>query len=220
MIPEPCAIQYPVALDRIRRSQFETFNGVLAVKKSTANISTLVAVGGSLVALPAAALELGEAQINSSLGQALRVSIAYALAPNETLANTCVSTQVGQPGGGMPRASSSRISVANGMISITGTTVVREPILSMRVNIHCPYAAQLSRDYTLFVDPSGISAQATTAQAAVTTQGVANPQRISRPAAVVATAVERAEAAVPAAHAHAGAVGRAVPVLQAARVAA
>ncbi len=158
------------------------------MKKSTANISTLVAVGGSLVALPAAALELGEAQVNSSLGQPLRVSIAYALAPNETLANTCVSTQVGQPGGSMPTASSSRISVANGIISITGTAAVREPIISMRVNIRCPYAAQLSRDYTMFVDPAGISAQATTAQAAATTQRVSNPQRISRPTAVVATA--------------------------------
>ena len=158
------------------------------MKKSTANISALVAVGGSLVALPAAALELGEAQINSSLGQPLRVSIAYALGPNETLANTCVSTQVGQPGGGEPKVSSSKISVANGIISITGTTAVREPIISMRVNIRCPYAAQLSRDYTMFVDPTGITAQATTAQAASTTQSLATPQRISTPTAVVARA--------------------------------
>jgi hypothetical protein len=149
------------------------------VKKSTANISTLVAVGGSLVALPAAALELGEAQINSTLGQPLRASIAYALAPNETLANTCVSTQVGQPGGGGPISGASKISVANGIISITGTAVVREPIISMRVNIRCPYAAQLSREYTMFVDPSGIPAQVTSAQAAVATQRVATPQVVA-----------------------------------------
>jgi hypothetical protein len=158
------------------------------VKKSTANISTLVAVGGSLVAFPAAALELGEAQINSSLGQPLRVSIAYALGPNESLANTCVSTQVGQPGGGISKVISSKISVANGIISIAGTAAVREPIISMRVNIRCPYAAQLSHDYTMFVDPAGISAQATTEQAAATTQEVATPQKMATPTAVVARA--------------------------------
>jgi len=165
------------------------------VKKSTANISTLVAVGGSLVALPAAALELGEARINSSLGQPLRASIAYALAPNETLASTCVSTQVGQPGG-VPEVSSARTSVANGIISIRGTTAVREPIISVRLNIRCPYAAQLSRDYTLFVDPAGgIPAQVATAQAATTTQGVATTRSAPSPTPVVATAAAPRRAA-------------------------
>ena len=139
------------------------------MKKSTTNISTLVAVGGSLIALPAAALELGEAQINSSLGQPLRASIAYALAPNETLSSTCVSTQVGQPGSAAPKTGASKISVANGIISIIGTAAVREPIISMRVTIRCPYAAKLSREYTVFVDPAGIPAQVTIAQAAATT---------------------------------------------------
>ncbi len=139
------------------------------MKKSTTNISTLVAVGGSLVTFPAAALELGEAQINSSLGQPLRASIAYALGPNETLSNTCVSTQVGQPGANALTGSASKISIANGIISITGTSAVREPIISMRVNIRCPYAAQLSREYTMFVDPATFTAQAPIAQAAATT---------------------------------------------------
>jgi hypothetical protein len=139
------------------------------VKKSTTNISTLVAVGGSLVTFPAAALELGEAQINSSLGQPLRASISYALGPNETLSNTCVATQIGQPGASALTGSASKISIANGIISITGTSAVREPIISMRVNIRCPYAAQLSREYTMFVDPAGLTAQAPVAQAAATT---------------------------------------------------
>ena len=160
------------------------------MKKSTANISALVAVGGSLVALPAAALELGEAKINSSLGQPLRASIAYALAPNETLASTCVSTQVGQPGGSVANPSAAKISIANGLISITGTTAVREPIISMRINIRCPYAAQLSRDYTMFVDPAGIPAATVVAQSAPATRTsaastVAAPRRPVSTAPVV-----------------------------------
>lgn len=155
------------------------------MKNSTANISTLIAVGGSLVALPAAALELGEAQINSSLGQPLRASIAYALAPNEALANTCVSMQVGQPGGSEIGESASKISVANGIISIAGTAAIREPIISLRVNIRCPYAAQLSRDYTMFVDPAEI-AVATAAPAATVTQRVPTRQSTPVRSAVVA----------------------------------
>ncbi|MDH5455521.1 MAG: hypothetical protein OEY37_05565, partial [Gammaproteobacteria bacterium] len=50
---------------------------------ATRAILPLVALGGGLAATPAAALELGELTVQSSLGQPLRASIAYALAPNE-----------------------------------------------------------------------------------------------------------------------------------------
>ena len=178
MIPEPPAIGTAGALVRIRVQPLSKIYGVSAVKKSTASISTLVAVGGSLVALPAAALELGEAQIKSSLGQPLRASIAYALAPNETLENTCVAVQSGQFAGSAPDLSASKISVANGVISITGTTAVREPIVSMRLNVRCPYAAQLSREYTMFVDPAGIAFTANNVQPASARPGTATPAPI------------------------------------------
>lgn len=145
--------------------------GASAVKNSTANISTLVAVGGTLISLPAAALELGEVQVRSHLGQPLRASVAFALAPTEALSNTCVSVQSGKLPGGMPGVGDATVSVANGVISITGKTPVREPLISVRLNVHCPYAAQISRDYTMLVDPSGISepVQAAATQPAATT---------------------------------------------------
>ncbi len=99
------------------------------MKKSTTSISTLVAVSGSLVALPAAALELGEAQIKSSLGQTLQADIAYALAPNETLASTCISTQFGQPGSAASKTGASKISIANGIISAIKEIGVEVPIV-------------------------------------------------------------------------------------------
>lgn len=117
-------------------------------------IPTLVAVGGGLAALPAAALELGDVKVESSLGQPLRASIAYALAPNEALYDTCVSLQRATPGGDLPSVSRASIRIANGLISITGRSIIREPLMSMRVNIRCPYTPQLSRDYMLFVDPA------------------------------------------------------------------
>jgi len=135
------------------------------VKKSTANISTLAAVGGSLVALPAAALELGDATVNSSLGQPLRASIAYALAPNEAISSSCVSVQASRTHGAVPGAGAASISVANGIISITGKSAIREPLITVRLNVHCPYAGRISRDYTMFVDPVGVSEQISLPQA-------------------------------------------------------
>ena len=135
------------------------------MKKSTANISTLAAVGGSLVALPAAALELGDAKVNSSLGQPLRASIAYALAPNEAISNSCVSVQASRTHGAVPGAGVGSVSVANGIISIIGKSAIREPLITVRLNVHCPYAGRISRDYTMFVDPVGVAEQISLPQA-------------------------------------------------------
>ena len=62
----------------------------------------LVAAGGSLAALPAGAIELGEAVVESHLGQPLRASIAYALAPHEQIADTCVSVGRTRSAAGLP----------------------------------------------------------------------------------------------------------------------
>ena len=113
-------------------------------------IPALVAAGGGFAALPAVALELGDVRVESSLGQPLRASIAYALAPNEALASTCVSLQPTSAGDSLPTISRATVSVAEGLISITGDAVVREPLMSMRLNVRCPYTVQLSRDYMLF----------------------------------------------------------------------
>lgn len=136
------------------------------MKKSTTSISTLFALGGSLAALPAAALELGSVKVNSSLGQPLRASIAYALAPNESIANTCVSVNGGRMHGSVPGVGIATVSIANGVISITGKSAVREPVVTMRLNVHCPYAGRISREYTMLLDPVGVAEQVSLAQTA------------------------------------------------------
>ncbi len=126
------------------------------MRKSTAKISTLVAVSGGLVALPVAALELGEVQVRSSIGQPLRASIAYALGPNEMLTSTCVSLQRRLPrDSDMPIVGPATVSIGDGFIEIAGKSVVQEPLVTMRVNVNCPYTAKLSREYILFLDPAG-----------------------------------------------------------------
>jgi hypothetical protein len=112
-------------------------------------------MGGAcgLMAIPASALELGDVQINSSLGQPLRASIAYALNPNEQLYNFCVYLRPGVAANGLPVLSKASVSIADSTILLTGSRAIREPMLTMQVSIDCPYTAHISREYTLMINP-------------------------------------------------------------------
>ncbi len=125
-------------------------------KKRPANrrFQAIVAVSTSLAAFPAAALEFGELTVQSRLGQPIRASVAYALGPNERLTANCVSIRQGATSGGLPGiAATTLVSVANGLIKLTGTTSVTEPIVSAQIVANCAYSANLSRQYILFIDP-------------------------------------------------------------------
>ncbi len=115
----------------------------------------LMAVGSAcgMMAVPASALELGDLKINSSLGQPLRASIAYALNPHEELYDFCIYLRPGLAPNGLPVLSRASVSIADGMILLTGSRAIREPLLTMQVSIDCPYTAHLSREYTLMLNP-------------------------------------------------------------------
>ena len=114
-----------------------------------------MAVGSAcgIMVTPAAALELGELKIDSSLGQPLRASIAYALNPHEGLYDFCVYLRPGLAANGLPTLSKATVSIADGKILLTGGRAIREPLLTMQVSIDCPYTANLSREYTLMLNP-------------------------------------------------------------------
>jgi Tfp pilus assembly protein FimV len=59
------------------------------------SLPAIFAMGSTLAAIPASAIELGELTVQSRLGQPLRASIAYALAPNEQLSDYCVTLRPG-----------------------------------------------------------------------------------------------------------------------------
>jgi hypothetical protein len=155
-----------------------------ASKKFLANrrIPAIIAVGSSLAALPASALQLGELTLQSRMGQPLRASIAYALAPNELLSDYCVAVRRGPSASGLPGFGAATVSVANGVIVLTGNTPLREPMISAHVVIDCPYSANLSREYMLFLDPL-ISTQPVTATVQTTPQ--------AEPIAITPAAIER-----------------------------
>ena len=149
---------------RLRATRDHGVHSVTRAKRNDAkdramsrNLLPLVALGGGLAATPAAALELGDVSVQSNLGQPLRASIAYALAPNEMLSSACVSVSAGQSTGGLPGIGNSTVSITERAIVITGQTAVREPMLGARVTINCPYTPNLSREYMLFVDPAPVA---------------------------------------------------------------
>jgi hypothetical protein len=154
----------------------------------TRTLLPLVAIGGGLAVTPAAALELGELTVQSNLGQPLRASIAYALAPNEMLTNTCVSIGGGSSTSGLPGIGGSSVRITESAILISGETRVREPMLGTRVTINCPYTPNLSREYMLFVDPADPAAASLTSDPVATSpvaQPVAKP--VARPAPTIDT---------------------------------
>jgi hypothetical protein len=154
------------------------------VNNSLKLTSTLVVAGGCLVAAPATALELGDVKVHSALGQPLRASIAYALAPNEMISDTCVSLQPTGGASGLPSIDGGSLIVTDGVIAITGSSIVREPMVSMRVAVRCQYTPQLTRDYMLFVDPANATPVAMPAPNSVAAQPQqdAQPVRPARPA--------------------------------------
>ena len=115
----------------------------------------IMAAGGAcgMMATPTSALELGDLKIDSSLGQPLRASIAYALNPHEQLFDSCVYLRPGRTANGLPVLSRASVSVADGLILLSGSRAIREPLLTMQVSIDCPYTAHLSREYTLMINP-------------------------------------------------------------------
>ncbi len=127
----------------------------------------LLAVGGSLSAMPAAALELGDLTVQSRLGQPLRASIAFALAPNEQLSDYCIAMRPGASMSGLPSVGQASIRISNGVILLTGKTAIREPMVSAHVVVNCPYAPNISREYMAFVDPVSVAAPAQAASTAV-----------------------------------------------------
>ncbi|TDJ10465.1 MAG: hypothetical protein E2O63_05780, partial [Gammaproteobacteria bacterium] len=166
-------------------------------------LPALMVVGGacSMMAVSASAVELGELKINSTLGQPLRASIAYALNPHEAIYDYCVYLRPGLAANGLPSVGRATVSVADGMILLAGNRAIREPLLTMQVSVDCPYTAHISRQFTLMIDPAQTVAEAPVADAPVADAPVADaPVVVESSAAwrsVAVTSTAMAEAAKP-----------------------
>lgn len=150
------------------------------------HLPALMAVGSCMAVMPAAALELGNLTVQSSLGQPLRASIAFALAPNEALSSYCVTLQRAPTASGLPGVGRATLSVADGVILLTGVKPVREPMMAAHVVVDCPYTPKLQREYMLFVDPVSVPAPASAATATVAAAAKVAPAPMAAPKSAAA----------------------------------
>lgn len=151
--------------------------------------ASISAAAGSLCALlaaPSGAVELGSLDVQSGLGQPLRASIAFALGPNEQLAEQCVYLRSGQPADGIPMISRASATLRGNRIVLRGDIPLREPMMGLQLVIDCPYTANLQRNFTLLLNPVGQQTEAPLA-----TRPAADEPR---PAATVAARPARSQA--------------------------
>jgi hypothetical protein len=148
-------------------------------------LPALLAVGGAagLMAKPASAIELGQLQIDSSLGQPLSASIAYALNPNEELYSYCISLKPGADTG-VQSLTRAKVTLAGNRIVLTGSKPINEPLLAMRVAVNCPYTVRLARDYTVMINPAGTARVVAPAGLALPAVSSTTSQAAPSPAAV------------------------------------
>ncbi len=159
-----------------------TFKPALA-RSSLMALPALAVLG---IAAPASALELGTLDIQSTLGQPLRASIAFALNPHEEISSYCIYVTPGRSTNGLPSSGPASVVVENGSIRLTGRTAVNDPLLAVQVTVDCPYAAHLRREYVAFVDPAAaVAAVAEPASVAAPREPVRSVRQV-RDAAPVA----------------------------------
>lgn len=134
-------------------------NRRVAARHNSRNVlPALVALGSScgFVCGPALALELGDLDVQSTLGQPLRASIAFALNPNEAIHGYCIYLKPGAAADGLPAIGHASIAVSNGFIRLTGIKAIKEPLLTLQLSVDCPYTAHLSREYVVFVNSQSL----------------------------------------------------------------
>ena len=157
-------------------------------------LPALVAVGGGLAGAPATALELGPIVVHSHIGQPLRASVAYALAPNEMIDTYCVSVRPGGIGRDIPGVPQPSVRIADGKITITGRNAVMEPMIAANLTVKCPYTPNVVRDYLIFLDPAGtvpVKMEAATAAPMATQSTVTAAVPAERAAPVDRTPIEQ-----------------------------
>ncbi|MGL6041801.1 MAG: type IV pilus assembly protein FimV [Deefgea sp.] len=106
------------------------------------------------------ALSLGDMQTQSYLGQRFKGSVSYQLSPTETSLADCIT--ISPVSGEMPYIGRSEIEIRpigdgnSGTILIRSNQSIAEPMVALNLSIQCG-VQQLSREFTIFLDPAPVS---------------------------------------------------------------
>lgn len=145
---------------------------------------TLLAVAllaAGMHAPDALALGLGSIKTRSVIGEPFRAEIALVGSPESRLGSECFSLDVppSTRQDELPWLTRARIRMQGQSIFITGASATNEPILMVGLRIGCGF--ELAREYTVLMQPGGLTAQSAPAAAAAPS-GTAAAPRASDPA--------------------------------------
>lgn len=166
------------------------FNGMNNVRSQLQALGLILALFAGLSTTPAGAVGIGQARVESFLGEPLRVRVAISFAPGETITGACVriASPPGQESPFIPdlaRASFQLIEGPRGAeLVITTRRPYTDPILVFPLKVGCGEGG-VYREITLLIDPPGMAApaRAARAQPAPPAPAPAQPRRVTRPSA-------------------------------------
>jgi tetratricopeptide (TPR) repeat protein len=111
----------------------------------------------ALAALDAHALELGDAEVRSALGENLDLRIAVTIDKGESMEPSCF-TLAGEPATSAPRLTAARVSIERSAVAtylrVRTEASVTEPAVAVGIVASCPGRfAEVRRDYALLINP-------------------------------------------------------------------
>jgi phage tail protein X len=160
------------------------------------HLRVLVAAAFVLAALDARALELGDAQVRSTLGENLDLRIPVTIAKGESIQPSCF-TLSGEPAASVPRISGARVSLERSAVAtylrVRTDSVVSDPAFVLGIVAACPgLSAEVRRDYSLLVDPRNSDQAQAAANAPPRDAGIpAEPAAAPAPFPSIATLIAR-----------------------------
>lgn len=121
--------------------------------KQAAAIALLALSGNAM------ALEIGALKVESHLGEAFKASISVIPSPGETVDASCVSLDQTRIDDGIFQLTHANLAVGNGgrLVRITTGQSINEPILTLRLDVHCGTVGEIGKSFTVFLDPVAIS---------------------------------------------------------------
>ena len=140
--------------------------GLLKLKKRSALALVMLAFAGQ-----ASAIGIGILKVDSHLGEAFRASVKIVASPDETVDASCISLDQSASDNGIFQLGSARLGVepANGsrIVRIATDQKINEPIVTLRLRIHCGNQGAIEKSFTVFLDPPSTSPEVPEAAAPI-----------------------------------------------------
>ena len=105
------------------------------------------------------ALEIGALKVESHLGEPFKASVRINPSPSEKVDLSCVSLDQKQVDEGIFQLKHAKIDVIDSgrLITIATDQSINEPILDLKLDIHCGESGEIGKLFTVFLDPVSLS---------------------------------------------------------------